>query len=71
MTETFRNERYNPCNGCPDRYIACSDHCSKPSFLAWKEEQAKIRAARKAYYSPVWAHEEVNNADYRKHLKRR
>ena len=71
MTETIRNDRYNPCKGCPDRYPACSGHCEKPEYLAHKEEQEKIRAARRAYYSPVWANEEVNKANYRKHLKRK
>lgn len=46
MTETIRSGRYNPCRGCPDRYTACSDHCKKPEYIAWKEEQAKIRKAR-------------------------
>lgn len=58
MTETIVNHRPNPCKGCPDRYPACSDHCRKPSFLTWKAEQQKIREARRAYYSPVWQHEE-------------
>lgn len=53
MTETMQNHRYNPCNGCPDRYPACSDHCKKPEFLAWKAEQEKIKAARRAYYPPI------------------
>ena len=71
MTETIRSKRPGPCKGCPDRVTACSDHCRKPEYLAWKEEQARIRAARKVYDSRVWAHEEVNKGNYRKHLKRR
>lgn len=47
MTGTIHNHRYNPCQGCPDRYQACSDHCQKPDFLTWKAEQAKIRENRK------------------------
>ena len=35
-----------PCKGCPDRYTACSDHCQKPDFLAWKEKNRRIRQAR-------------------------
>lgn len=31
-----------PCLGCPDRYPACSDHCMKPEFLAWKERNKTI-----------------------------
>ena len=42
----MRTGRPNPCHGCPDRYTACSDHCTKDSFLAWREEQARIRQAR-------------------------
>jgi endogenous inhibitor of DNA gyrase (YacG/DUF329 family) len=40
----------NPCRGCPDRYIACSDHCKKREFLEWQAEQKKIREARRAHY---------------------
>lgn len=58
MTETIRNQRYNPCKGCPDRYPACSGHCQKPAFLEWKAEQEKIRQARKAYMPPKWKHDE-------------
>lgn len=39
----------NPCFGCPDRYTACSDHCQKPEFLAWKAEQERIKKNRRAY----------------------
>lgn len=35
-----------PCYGCPDRYTACSDHCRKPEYLAWKERKRKIARAR-------------------------
>jgi len=69
MTETFHSQRYNPCKGCPDRYTACSDHCRKESFLAWKEEQEKIRKAKKSYYQPAWATAETDPANYRKRKK--
>ena len=69
MTEALRSQRYNPCKGCPDRYTACSDHCRKENFLAWKEEQAKIRKAKKAYYQPAWATAETDPANYRKRKK--
>ena len=58
MTETFRSQRHNPCQGCPNRYPACSGHCQSPAFLKWKAEQQRIREARRAYYSPVWKHGE-------------
>lgn len=35
-----------PCKGCADRYPACSDHCRKPEFLAWRTEQERIRQAK-------------------------
>ena len=69
MTETICNHRYTPCKGCPDRYPACCDHCQKPEYLAWKEEQAKIRKARQAYHQPSWATNETDPADYRKRKK--
>jgi endogenous inhibitor of DNA gyrase (YacG/DUF329 family) len=59
MTETFHSNRYNPCRGCPDRYPACSDHCRKPEYQAWKDEQKKIKAARQAYMPPKWQHPEA------------
>lgn len=37
-----------PCKDCPDRYPACSDHCRKPEFLAWKEKKQKITQERMA-----------------------
>lgn len=69
MITTMRNARSGPCKGCPDRYIACSDHCQKPEYLAWKEEQARIRKAKQDYYQPAWAHAETDPANYRKRKK--
>lgn len=60
MTETLTSNRYNPCKGCPDRYTACSDHCQKPEFLAWKAEQKKIRDAKQAYKPGVWQYPEAS-----------
>lgn len=43
----------NPCENCtqecPDRYTACSDHCTKPDFQDWKAEQDTIRRNKAAY----------------------
>lgn len=39
----------NPCYGCSDRYTACSDHCRKPEYIAWKAEREKIKKARREY----------------------
>ena len=73
MIETISNKRRNPCQGCPDRYPACSDHCTKPAFLEWKAEQEKIRKARAAYDRPSWYSEEPyqKRADPNKRRKRR
>jgi endogenous inhibitor of DNA gyrase (YacG/DUF329 family) len=49
MRTTICNGRFNPCKRCPDRYPTCSDHCQKPAFLEWKDEQERIRAARRKY----------------------
>ena len=56
MTETIRSQRPGPCKGCPGRVIACSDHCKKPEYLAWKEEQETIRRNKRNYQCPVWKH---------------
>lgn len=44
--DTIRSHRNIPCKGCPDRYLACSDHCKKPEYIAWKAEQNRIREAK-------------------------
>ena len=51
MNGPYYNNRYNPCKGCQDREIACSDHCIKPEFLEWKAEQKTIRDNRRLYNS--------------------
>lgn len=53
-----RRRSDNPCYGCSDRYPACSDHCTKPEYIDWKEKQQRIKAAQKAYRSPVWKYPE-------------
>ena len=59
MITTIRSTRGgNPCQGCPDRYTACADHCRKPEYLAYREEQARIRKARQAYQNGIWSNEE-------------
>ena len=71
MTETLNSQRYNPCKGCPDRYYACSDHCQKPEYLAWKEEQARIKKAKDNYRPPSWARPEMDPGRYRDRKKYR
>lgn len=58
MTEYLNSQRPNPCHNCPDRYIACQDHCRKPERLAWLAEMKKINEARRKYQAPIWASEE-------------
>lgn len=58
MIDTIRNQRYNPCKGCPDRYPACSARCRKPEYLKWQSEQETIRKNRAAYWESVWFLEE-------------
>lgn len=48
----------NPCKGCPDRYPACSGHCTKPDYIAYRTEQEKIKTARKKYRPSIWAKSE-------------
>lgn len=65
MSSVYSNQRPNPCNGCPDRYIACSDHCQKPEHLEWKEEQEKIRENRKNYRAPAWVRQESSTRTHK------
>lgn len=69
MTDTIRSQRIGPCKGCPDKVPACADHCRKPEYLAWREEQARIRKAMKDYRPPVWGKAELDPDNYRKHKK--
>ena len=45
-----------PCHGCPDRYPACSGHCEKPEYLAWRAELKRVKKNRRQY--------EINRAIY-------
>ena len=58
MTKTIGNQRPSPCQGCSDRYPACSDHCQKPEYLANKAEKEKIREHRKNYRASAWVRRE-------------
>ena len=40
MTDILRSQRkdmWSPCGHCPDKVPACSDHCTKPEYLKWRE----------------------------------
>lgn len=44
----------SPCNGCTERFYACSDHCPKDKrgefgYLAWKSRIKEIQSKQKAY----------------------
>ena len=44
----------SPCNGCPERFVACSDKCPKDErgeygYRAWKADYQKLKAAEKEY----------------------
>ena len=70
MTFDIRDSRGgNPCHGCPDRYPGCADHCTKPEYLKYRAEQARIKAARDAYRPPAWVSPEMDGGKYRKHKK--
>ena len=44
----------SPCNGCTERFLACSDRCPKDArgefgYKAWKAELWKMKAAEREY----------------------
>ena len=44
----------SPCNGCTERFTACSDRCPKDErgeygYKAWKADHRKMKAAEKEY----------------------
>lgn len=44
----------NPCNGCTERFIACSDRCPKDARgeygrKAWKAEIERVNKNRREY----------------------
>jgi hypothetical protein len=55
MIMTIGSTRHNPCKGCPDRYPACSAHCEKPEYKAYRAEQETIKRNRQAY-NDSWAY---------------
>ena len=59
----------NPCFHCDEKFNACSDHCPKDARgefgkEAWREQQKKIKAARREYYKQRY--EENRRSEYRK-----
>jgi hypothetical protein len=45
----------SPCNGCTERFRACSDRCPIDErggygYLAWKAKVKEIEDKRKSYY---------------------
>lgn len=48
------NSKNVPCNGCTERFTACSDRCPKDArgeygYKAWKAEIRKQKAAEKEF----------------------
>jgi hypothetical protein len=46
--------RSSPCKDCPERFIACSDHCPKDErgeygYKAWRADLAVEKKARQEY----------------------
>ena len=46
----------SPCEDCPERFIACSDHCPKDErgeygYKAWRADLEAEKKARTEYYS--------------------
>lgn len=44
----------SPCKDCPERFLACSDHCPKDErggfgYKAWKAKLEEVKENRKAY----------------------
>lgn len=44
----------SPCDGCTERFLACSGHCPKDErgdygYLGWKAKIEEIKKNRKAY----------------------
>lgn len=54
MSELRISGRNAPCRGCSDRHRACSDHCQKPEYMAYREELETIKRNRRKYICPVW-----------------
>ena len=49
------NNYKTPCYQCTDRQLACSDHCEKPDFLAWREKMATASKNRRIDKNARWA----------------
>lgn len=63
----FTTRDPSPCYGCPDRYLACSDHCKKPEYLEWVAKKAIVDKNRKTYgYSAYIYNEKVRKRNSRK-----
>ena len=48
------NSKNSPCNGCTERFTACSDNCPKDArgeygYKAWKADLKKQKAAEREY----------------------
>ena len=72
MTFDIRASRGGqPLQGLPGPVSCLLRALQKPEYLAYREEQAKIKAARDAYKTPAWVSPEMDGGRYRKHKKYR
>lgn len=63
-----------PCNGCTERFTACSDRCPKDArgeygYKAWKADLRKFQAAEREYKRKQredWMHSEQRSASAEK-----
>ena len=67
----------SPCNGCPERFTACSDRCPKDArgeygYKAWKADLRKRQAAEKEYNKrryEDWMRSEEREADCERYAR--
>ena len=56
----------SPCDGCTERFIACSDRCPKDErgdygYKAFKAEIARVKNARKQHINRVYVRKKNHN----------
>lgn len=66
----------SPCNGCTERFIACSDKCPKDlrgeyGYKAWLADIRKVKAARMEYlmqWREDWVRSEYSGSGLKRHV---
>lgn len=59
LQQTGRNQC--PCKNCPEHRQPCSDHCQKPEYLAWKDENEKINKRHREHIGSIWGRQEPHS----------